>query len=117
VKNLFTVVLVLAFLLSIGASAPKLLQASQEVAFFVSVGLPVKAVLLFGVVQLAGGILLVFKPTRVWGAAATGIMFLASAIMVFLSGKTVFGLVSLLPVLLASFVLKGSVSGAAESND
>lgn len=106
-KNLFTVNLVLVTLLGIAAAIPKLLRLPQEVTFFGNVGLPEGAVLLFGLVQLAGGMLLVVRRTRPWGAAVTAATFLASAVMVFLSGNTVFGLVSILPVLMASLVLRG----------
>lgn len=101
------VALILVVLLSLAASVPKLLRAPQEVTFFGSVGLPENAVLLFGLLQLAGAVLLVFKPTRRLGAALAGLMFLGSAIMVSLSGNIGFAVFSLLPVVLAGFVLKG----------
>lgn len=112
-KKMWIVCLVVLILLSVAASLPKLLRVAQEVAFFRSVGLPESVVLVFGLLQLAGGILLVFEPTRGWGAAVAGVLFLCSAIMVLLSGNLLFALVSLLPVLLAAFVMKGSMGRAA----
>ena len=114
-KKLLMVNLVLVVLLSIAAAVPKLLRVPQEVAFFENVGLPGGAVLFFGLMQLAGGILLVFSRARLWGAGVVAIMFLASAIMVFLSGNTAFGLVSMLPVLMAGIVLRGHTGGGAHA--
>ena len=107
-KKLHTVNLALVVLLSIAAAVPKLLRVPQEVTFFEKAGLAGSAVLLFGLLQLAGGILLVFTRTRLWGAGVAAVVFLASAIMVFLSGQTAFGLLSMLPVLMAGLVLRAS---------
>lgn len=115
-KKLFMFNLVLVVLLSITAAVPKLLRVPQEVTFFESVGLAGSAVLMFGFVQLAGGILLVFSRARLWGAGVVAVTFLASAIMVFLSGNTAFGLVSILPVLMACIVLRGSTGKGARSH-
>jgi len=87
-------------LLGGAAGAAKVARVPQEVAFFESMGLGVWFVIAFGALQLAGAIALVVPRVRRAGAMLSAAMFLASAIMLFVSGAIPFGLISLLPVAL-----------------
>lgn len=95
--------------LGIGAGIPKIAQMPDEVNFFQQVGLGNEAVAIFGLLQLAAGVLLLFRKTRTGAGIALAVMFLASSVMLFLAAKTIFGLVSLVPVIMALLVTKQSV--------
>lgn len=104
------VVYVLA-LLSIAAGIPKILQLPQELDFLQAIGFTAIAVSVLGVVQLAGGLLLFFKRSRVPGAILAGLAFLISSIAIFFGGNTAFALISLLPLALLVFVIYSTMRG------
>ena len=85
-----------------------MLRMPQELEFLQGLGLSVPIIVAFGVVQLVGGILMVPTKTRRIGATVVALGFLASAILVFMSGNLPFGLVSLVPVVLAGLVIRQS---------
>jgi len=94
--------------LSVAAGIPKLLQMPQELQFLSSIGFSAIAVSILGVIQLSGGILLLWKKMRLPGAVLAGIALLVSSVAIFSSGNTNFGLVSLLPLVLLVIVICSS---------
>ncbi len=102
-----TIVLAVLVLMSLAAGAAKLFQMPQEALFFQAVGLGSVSLILLGVIQITGGVLAVFSKTRLPGTTLMAVVFLVSAIMIFISGQVVFATVSLLPVLLAGFLMAG----------
>ena len=99
------IILALLVLMSLAAGAAKIMQIPQEVGFFESAGLAKSAVLPFGIVQILGAALAVMPKTRKIGIMVMALIFLASALMVFITGNIGFGLVSLLPVVVATSLL------------
>ncbi|MBL4661056.1 MAG: hypothetical protein JKY19_11930 [Alcanivoracaceae bacterium] len=99
-----TIILVLLTLLGISAGVAKLMQMPQEVEFLNNAGLNNTAIILFGVLQVVGGILLIFTKTRKIGALITAIAFAISTVIIFMAGNLAFGFISILPILLAAFV-------------
>ncbi len=97
-------------LLSLAAGIPKLMQMPQELEFLSSIGLSAIAVCMLGLVQLAGGILLAIEKLRVAGAILAGLAFLTSSIAILAGGNTVFGLLSLIPVVLCGIVATRSIA-------
>ena len=97
--------LILVTLLSMAAGIPKIMRIPQEVSFFGDVGLGEISVVAFGLVQFAGGVLLLFPKTRIWGATLVAAMFFLSTVMLFLNGKLTFGFISVLPIVMAGFVI------------
>ena len=108
--------LVLVTVLTIAAGIPKIMRIPAEVNFFQDAGLGETALLVFGLFQMTGGILLIFRKTRSWGAIQVALSFLLSAVMVFMSGQIMFGLVSLVPILMTGMVLKNSLGKQARSS-
>ncbi len=108
-KLLLKINLIVVTLLSLAASIPKLLRIPEEVGFFADAGLGELSVVAFGLLQLIGGGLLIFRKTRLFGASIATVTFLLSAVMLFLTGNTIFGLVSIIPVLMADIVIFNSV--------
>ena len=88
-------------LLSFAAGIPKIMQMPQELGFLAALGFSAIAVSVLGLVQVAGGVLLLMARTRFTGAVLAAFALLVSAVALFVGGNTKFAAVSLLPVLLA----------------
>lgn len=110
-KILTLVAVAIVVLLSLAAGGAKLASTPQEVQFFEAAGLGTAWLVPFGILQILGGLLAIPKSLRWIGATICAACFLASAAMVFATGQTSFGLISLLPVLLAGFVVWSSKTG------
>ena len=100
----FLIIAVVA-LLSIAAGAAKVMQAPQEMEFLQSVGLSKSLIMVFGLVQIAVGLLLVLQKTRLPGAVVAAAAFIVSTILIFIGGDLAFGLFSILPIVLAGIVI------------
>ena len=93
--------LVLLILLSLATGGVKLFGFEADIEVFASIGFSPTATLLFGVVQVIGGLLLIFTKTRKIGAGVMAITFVVATIALFASGTTAFGVFSILFILLA----------------
>jgi len=91
-------------LLSLLAGLAKIIQLPDERAFFDAVGLG-SFIVPFGAVQFLAAVLLIFSRTHVAGAIIATIALFASAVMIFMAGNTLFGVVSLVPVMLGVFLV------------
>ncbi len=100
-----TIVLIVLILLSLSAGAVKIMEMPQEVAFFAQAGLSATSLMILGVVQIAGGSLAIFQKTRRPGVTLVGAGFLVSSIVIFMTGNIGFGVFSLLPVILAAYLV------------
>jgi len=109
VKIFNIVIITIVALLSIAAGLAKLMQSQQEMEFLQGAGLSPALIVIFGLVQITGGILLVPQKTRLPGALLAASALLVSSILIFTSGHLVFGLISTLPVALAAFIIYQSV--------
>ena len=105
-SNFLSVVLIIALgLLSIAAGLPKILQMPQELGFLESIGLSAIVVSILGVIQLVGGIFLLWPSLRFIGALLAGFAFAVSSVAIFVHGDAKFGLVSLVPLLALIMVI------------
>jgi len=95
------VLLVGLILLSIATGVTKLIQMPAEMELFADAGWPVWLTLAFGVVQVAGGLLLVTPQTRRYGAMVMIVTFAIASGVVLINGMIPFFLVSLLFIVLA----------------
>lgn len=96
-----TALLVIFILLSLATGAVKLFGLPADIEVFSSLGFSAAATFWFGVVQVLGGLLLIYLPTRRLGASIILITFLFATLALFVSGNTAFGWFSILFVLLA----------------
>jgi hypothetical protein len=115
-RIIITVIIYVLAILSAAAGVPKIMQMPQELDFLRSIGLPQTGVLVLGLLQLSGGILLLWKKSRLPGAVIASFTFLVSSIAIFVGGNTSFGLFSLLPVV-ASLIVVSSLLRQVEHND
>lgn len=114
-KKLNFVLIALIALLSIAAGCAKVMSAPQEVAFLQGFGFNTTLIIIYGLVQIIGGILLVISKTKILGATISIVAFTFSSILIFVDGNVVFGLVSLLPIALIGFIFWQSTN-ATEPN-
>jgi hypothetical protein len=101
----FLIIAVVA-LLSVAAGVAKVMQAPQEMEFLQSVGLSsTSLIMVFGLVQIAAGLLLVLQKTRLPGAVLAAAAFIVSTVLIFIGGDLAFGLFSILPIVLGGIVI------------
>lgn len=93
-----------------------MLQTPQEMAFFQGqLGFSAEAIMAFGLLQFIAGIMLAFKKTRMVGAGMLGMTLFLSSIVIFMAGDIGFGVVSLIPVLMADLVIWWEFKAAKSS--
>lgn len=91
--------------LSIAAGLAKVMQTPQEMEFLQGVGLNSVLIVAFGLVQIAGGVLLVPRKTRILGAVLAASALAVSTVLILVGGNLTFGLVSILPIALACVII------------
>ena len=107
IVNILLVVLIA--LLSIAAGLAKVMQSPQEAEFLQGFGLSTTLIIVFGLVQIAGGAGLALPKTRIVGGVLAALGFAVSTVLVFIGGNLAFGLFSLLPIVLVGVVIHQSV--------
>lgn len=102
-KYLPTILLVILILLSIATGVTKLIQMPEEMELFRNAGFSDMMTMLFGLIQVAGGILLIPTKTRKYGAIIMLLSFVIATIVVFIKGMIGFGIFSILFIALAAY--------------
>jgi hypothetical protein len=97
--------LVLLILLGGAAGLAKVTQAPPEIAFFQGIGLGAMVVVAFGILQLVSAVLLIFDSRRHIGAILLCVTFSLSVVMILMTGQVGFAAVSVIPVLMAGWVI------------
>ena len=92
-------------LLSIAAGLAKVMQTKQEVEFLQNFGFSGTLIIVFGMVQIAGGLLLVPAKTRTLGAVLAASAFVVSSVLILVGGDWMFGLFSTIPIILACVII------------
>ncbi len=104
-KFVYILIIVAIALLSIAAGLAKVMQSPQEMEFLQGLGLSVFLIIVFGLVQIAGGVLVAPKMTRLPGAVLVTLGFAVSTVLIFIGGNVTFGLFSLIPAALAGVII------------
>ena len=78
----------------------------EEMILFQNVGWGETAIVLFGVIQLVGGLILLPFKIRKSGALIMMLTYITATIVVFMNQMWVFGIVSILFILMAYWVYK-----------
>lgn len=108
-KTLGMINLVLLTLLSIYSGIAKISLLPNEMEFFQGAGFTENILILYGAAQLLGGLLLIFRKTRLEGAIVMIATFAISTVIIFKAGNIGFGFISILPILMASAVIDKAV--------
>lgn len=96
---------ILTVILSISTGFFKLLQQEADIQLFEAIGFNTTATTLLGAVQLIGGILLIPGKTRRYGVYVMIPTFIIASVAVFANSMLVFGIVSVLFIVMALLVL------------
>jgi len=111
-KIINIILIALISLLSIAAGLAKIMQVPQEMEFLTLFEFTPSIILMFGVVQVLGGVLIAIPKLRLAGAILIIIVFLLSATLVFLTGNLSFGLISILPVAATGWIIYQNLNSA-----
>ena len=112
-KVVYMIILVVLILLAVSSGATKILLMQQDVDFFGKYGFSDPILVIYGLVQLIGGLLLVFKRTRFVGAAIVAITFLISLVVILMEGNIPVGIITVIAILLLGVIMKQSWQPAA----
>jgi len=96
-------------LLCITAGAAKVMRLPEEIAFLQGFGFSANMVTIFGLIQLAGGAMLLRRKFRTYGGFLALLTFSLSSLLLFMDGNLTFFLLSLLPILLTIVLIVQSV--------
>ena len=103
-KIMNIVLVVVITLLSIAAGIAKVMAVPEEVQFLQSFGFSLSLITVYGACQILAGCLLILPKTRLVGSIITMVAFALSTTLIFLSGNFVFGLVSVVPIVLTAVI-------------
>ena len=104
-KVILTVLWILTILLCIATGVFKMLQQEADILLFQAIGINVIGTTILGVVQVIAWLLLIPSKTRKAGAIVAILTFILASIAVFANSMLVFGMMSILFILLAASVL------------
>jgi predicted MFS family arabinose efflux permease len=105
-KIVSVVILVLLIMLSLLSGISKVMLIQQEVDFFGSYGFSQTMIVVFGLAQVVGGILMGFKKARSSGAALIALTFLISLILLLMEGNIPASVITVIAILLLGVVFK-----------
>ena len=86
-KFVYLILLTVLMLLALASGVAKILLLPREVEFFAAYGFSSAMLMVFGLVQLAGALLLIAVKTRMLGASLVGITFVISAVLLVMAGN------------------------------
>lgn len=99
-KILHWILVILVVFVAVSAGLAKAFQIPQEVQFLSLFGFNVALIIVYGIVQTLGGILMLIPKTLTLGALITTLAFILSSVLILISGDLMFFIVSLIPVAL-----------------
>ena len=105
--TLLTVLVVM----SLVAGVAKVMQMLQELEFLFHIGVGTGAVITLGIIQCAGGLLLVMPGIRVLGAVLVVIALAVSCPALFTAGNGAIGLITLFPIAIGVSVITDRGTG------
>jgi hypothetical protein len=112
-KAVSTIILAILILLAVSSGITKILLMQQDVNFFGKYGFSNPILIAYGLVQLIGGLLLLFTITRFVGATIVAITFLISLVMLLMEGNIPVSIATVIATLLLGVIMKQSWQPAA----
>jgi len=107
-KNFIIAIVAILTFLAVSSGITKVMLMQQDVDFFGKYGFSNTILMIYGAVQLIGGILLPFPKTRMVGAAIVVITFSISLVVLLMDGNYPVSAVTIVATLLAGFVMMRS---------
>ena len=109
-RTFYAVILVILVFLAVSSGITKILLMQQDVEFFGKYGFTGLVLVIFGVAQLLGGLLMIAKKTRFVGAAVVTITFLISAALLAMEGNIPLTIVTFVAISFLVLVMKQSLT-------
>jgi hypothetical protein len=109
------VILVLTIVLSLATGVFKVLQQKADIELFEKIGFGAFGTTLLGLIQIIGGIYLIFPKYRKYGALVMIGTFSIATIAVFVNKMYVFGIVSILFISMALFIYINTLKNEKKS--
>ncbi|MFT5521097.1 MAG: hypothetical protein ACI9IA_001697 [Enterobacterales bacterium] len=109
-KILLRINLVILIFLAVTSGISKVMLMPQEVEFFGGIGFSNPMLIIFGVCQIIGGLMLVLSKTRLSGAIIVAITFTISAIALFISKNIIVAVITCFTLLMLGIVIKRSIN-------
>jgi hypothetical protein len=107
-KTVSTIILVVLILLAVSSGITKVALMQQDVEFFGKYGFSNPVLIAYGLVQLVGGVLMVFKKTRFFGATIVALTFLISLAVLLMEGNLPVSIATIAATLLLGVIMKQS---------
>ncbi len=107
-KIVFRIILTILVLLAVASGTTKILLMEQDADFFGKYGFSDPILVIFGLAQLIGGLLMTFVKTRFVGATVVAITFLVSLALVLLEGNMAVSVITGVALLLLVVIMKQS---------
>ena len=104
-KLFLKIVWILTILLGVATGLFKILQQPEDILLFEKIGINATGTTIIGVIQLIAGLLLIPARTRKWGAYVLIPTFIIASVAIFANELWVFGIVSLLFIVMAVGVI------------
>lgn len=114
-KAISTIILVVLILLALLSGFTKVALMEQDVNFFGRYGFSNSLLVIYGLTQIAGGVLMVLEKTRFIGAAIVAITFLISLVVLVMDGNIPVSIVTAVATLLLGLIMKQSAGGASKN--
>lgn len=105
-KVALKIILVLLILLSISTGLVKIAQMDEEMVLYRGAGWSDLLIILFGVIQLIGGLMLLLVKTRKNGALLMTLTYIIATVVVFINQMWIFGITSILFIAMSYIIYK-----------
>ena len=109
------VILGILVFLAVSSGVTKIMLMPQDVEFFGNYGFTNPILITYGAVQVVGGILLVFRKTRFFGALIVAITFLISAVVLIMAKNIPVTIITFVAVLMLGVIMKQSLKRGTRS--
>ena len=107
-KILLKINLAILVLLALSSGITKIMLMPQEIKFFGGAGFTNLMLIIYGVSQVIGGLMLALPKTRLIGAIIVAITFSISAVVLFMSENNMVAIITCFTLLMLSIVLQQS---------
>lgn len=103
-------ILVILVFLAVSSGITKIMLMPQDVEFFGSYGFTNTILILYGISQLIGGILMAIKKTRFLGSVLVATTFLISAVVLIVAGNISLAITTFVAIFMLGIIMKQSLN-------
>lgn len=105
-KVVSVIILGILIFLAVSSGITKVLLLPQDVEFFGKYGFSNPILIVFGLTQILGGVLMALKKTRFAGAGIVALTFLVSLVVLIMDGNIPVSIVTIVATVLLGAIMK-----------